>query len=134
MIGVRAGRLRHRLVFQRKTETRNAHGGIIDSWSNTTTRWGAIEAKKGDEKLIADRTDVRQKYEIFTRYISDLKETDRIINNGDIYHITSIDNKDRRDWQLKITAIIVDQTNELKTEDGQSILLETDSKLLLEDN
>ena len=52
---MRAGRLRHRLVLQSKSEARDAYGGAIITWSTQDTVWGAIEPLSGNEYFAQDQ-------------------------------------------------------------------------------
>ena len=84
---MRAGKLRNRLVIQRKTTTRDTDGGERVEWSTVTTVWGAIEPGRnreywGSEQIQAD-TGVR----IRVRYPLDVRPQDRITCNGKSYDV-----------------------------------------------
>lgn len=50
---MRAGQLRHRVIIQHKTITRNDGGEPIETWANLVTVWGSVEPLRGREYLEA---------------------------------------------------------------------------------
>ena len=65
---MRAGRLRHRVYLQQQTETEDALGGAIISWTTTATVWGGIEALQGTEAFTADQVQSSTQVRIVIRY------------------------------------------------------------------
>ncbi len=101
---MRAGLLRHRIVIQGVTETRDAVGGVSRSWATDATRWGSIEPVRGRELLESDsvRGDVTHK--IRFRYYSGLTPTNRLTHGGRTFEIVSVLNPGERDIMTEVLA------------------------------
>lgn len=69
---MRAGLLSTRITIQRVTETRDAMGGVAETWANLATRWAAIESISGGEADPAGRPQAEATTRIRLRYGSDL--------------------------------------------------------------
>ena len=97
---MRAGRLRHRLVLQSKTETRDAYGASIITWTTQDTVWGAIEPLSGREYLAQRQVQSEAKVRIVIRYHSTIDETWRVSHGGLYYDIVDVLNENTRDRQI----------------------------------
>ena len=94
---MRSGRLRHRLVLQSPSDTRDSYGASVPGWSTETTVWGAIEPLSGKEYFSQQAVQAEAQVRIVIRYNSSIQETWRITNGGMYYAIVSIINNDTRD-------------------------------------
>jgi SPP1 family predicted phage head-tail adaptor len=93
---IRAGRLRHRLTLQRKTETRTSTGDVTIAWVTDSTVWGAIEPLSGKEYIAASQTQNEAEVKILIRYHATIADTWRVVNDGKAYSIHAILNADER--------------------------------------
>ena len=50
---MRAGRLRHRLTVQTRTDTRDSTGAVTSTWTDARTVWAAIDPLRGEERFNA---------------------------------------------------------------------------------
>lgn len=96
---VDAGSLRHRVAVQSKTEARDAHGGVTESWSTATTRWAKIEPAVGREFYYGQQVanDIThfvtiRSYSSLTTSMRLLFETTRILNIKSIHEPDEITN------------------------------------------
>jgi SPP1 family predicted phage head-tail adaptor len=94
---IRAGRLRHRLTLQYKSETRTATGDVAYTWVTDSTVWGAIEPLSGREYIAASQTKNENEVRILMRYNSKIEKSWRIVNDSKAYSITAMWNEDERD-------------------------------------
>ena len=99
---MRAGRLRHRLVLQSKSEARDAYGGAIITWSTQDTVWGAIEPLSGNEYFAQDQIQSESKVRIVIRYQANVDTTWRVSHNGLYYDIQDVLNHDTRNRQITL--------------------------------
>ena len=136
---MRAGRLRQRLTLQSKSETRDAYGAAIISWSDEATLWGAIEPLSGKEYLAQDSIQSEAKVRIVIRYYSGVATSWRVKHDGLYYDIKDVLDLDTRHRQMTLmTSKGVtedtgsDTANYLLLEDGFQLLLESSGSLLLE--
>lgn len=65
---MRAGTLRHRVTLQTVTETRDADGGVSESWTDTATLWAAVEPLRGREYFSAKALQAEVTTRIRLRY------------------------------------------------------------------
>lgn len=99
---MRAGRLRHRLALQSKTETRNAYGEAVVGWTVEDTVWGAIEPLSGREYFAQDQVQSEVRVRVVIRYRSDIDTSWRVVNDGKYYDIVDVINENNRDRMLTL--------------------------------
>jgi len=136
---MRSGRLRHRLVLQSPTETRDSYGASVPGWTTETTVYGAVEPISGKEYFSQQEVQAEAQVRIVIRYNSSIDETWRITHRGLYYAIVSVLNPQPRGRMLIIMCRegVADDygstsTFSLLLESGSYLLLETGDKLLLE--
>ena len=137
---MRAGRLRHRLVLQSKTETRNAYGEAVITWATQATVWGSIEPLSGKEYLAQAQVQSEQLVRIIIRYRSGITTAYRVKNNTQTYDIEAVLNDQMHDRMLTLMCRegesedqAGDVTSFIFMENGVDyLLLETGDQLLLE--
>jgi len=76
---MRAGKLRHRVQIQERVETKDAHGGITESWSTVVTRYASIEPLSGRELFEAQKASSEATVRIKMRYYSGLTTKHRLV-------------------------------------------------------
>lgn len=104
---MRAGRIRHKVTFQRATVTQNTLGEPVRTWSTLATVWASLEPTGGKEKYAAMQVQGEVISLIICRYqsaLSDLAINDRITHGSKVYDIKSVINVDERNIQLEIFA------------------------------
>jgi len=137
---MRAGRLRHRLELQSKSETRDEYGAAIVSWTTQDTVWGAIEPLSGREYFSQQQVQAEASVRIVIRYNGSIDETWRIKHGGRYYNIVDVLNHDMRNYMLTIMCregVSEDFGPDLSPaflllENGSYLLLETGDQLILE--
>jgi SPP1 family predicted phage head-tail adaptor len=98
---LRAGKLRHRLTLQRKTETRTSTGDVVNAWVTDSTVWGAIEPIIGNrEYLAASQTQNEIMVMIMIRYHATIEPSWRVVNDGKAYSIQGIQNEYERNRMM----------------------------------
>lgn len=65
---MRAGTLRHQVTLQTVTETRDADGGVVETWADTATLWAAVEPLRGREYFSAKALQAEVTTRIRLRY------------------------------------------------------------------
>lgn len=71
-----ASDLKHRLAFQKQTETSDPYGGSTSAWTDQFTVWGQIIFRTGSEMVIAQRLQGQQPVTVKVRYSSEAKLID----------------------------------------------------------
>ena len=90
--------------FQRMTRGADGQGGFSETWaaiSGAPTRC-AFRALSGSERWQAQRTESITRNRIAVRYVTGLKDADRVVIDGEAYQITFINNLDRANRWLEI--------------------------------
>lgn len=98
-----AGMLRTACQFQRKSRVSDGAGGWSDQWGNlagAATRC-AFKAMSGSERFMSQRAEATSRNRITVRYFADLRESDRVMINGQAYGITFVNNVELRNrWMV----------------------------------
>src|SRR3990167_1977259 len=100
---MRAGELDRRVNIQQYTETRNAKGEAIKTWSLLETVWAKVEPVAGSEPFQAEQENAKRTLKFTIRHRTDVTEKMRIAYGSFYYNIKSIEELERREG-LAITA------------------------------
>lgn len=102
---MRAGLLRHKIVFQTRSEVSDGlgYGGDV-SWADTLTLRASIWPKKADESVGSGRVKQTTFYIIRVRYSGSIDSSMRIKYGARYFEILPVVNFDERDRVLEITA------------------------------
>lgn len=113
---MRAGLLRHRIEIQEQTQTEDAAGQPIRTWTTVFTRWGEISPLRGKEKVEAEQVKSKTNVKIRLRYCAVLTTEYRLKHGGKFYNIESIVNVGEREIMHEIDAVeVADEGAELET-------------------
>lgn len=113
---MRAGLLRHRIEIQEQTQTPDAAGQPIRTWSTVFTRWGSIEPLRGQERVEAEQVKSKTTVKIQLRYCAVLTTEYRLKHGGKFYNIDSIVNVGEREIMHEINAVeVADEGAESET-------------------
>lgn len=89
---ITTGMLRTPFTIERKAQTANGSGGLDEVWSTHATGFGAFKALSGFERLQSDRLDAQTSNRLTMRYLSTIKDKDRVDIGGRKYNIRFINN------------------------------------------
>ena len=87
------GRLRHSVILQRQTSTKNELGEFVDTWTTLATRKVSIEPINGREYWQQSGEHAEVTTRIRLRYdasVSTLKPHDRVLHGDVVYDIHSV--------------------------------------------
>jgi SPP1 family predicted phage head-tail adaptor len=99
---MRAGTMRKRLTFQKKTETRNSFNEAVVSYVDHVTVWGSVTPNAGRKVYEALQANSEISGEIRIRYRSDIEPTMRIKLGSRYLEIISIVNVQERNRELLV--------------------------------
>lgn len=99
---MRAGDLRHRIVIQSNTPTRNDSGEPIESWSTWATVWAAVEPLSGREYFNAHQVTSEVDTRIRLRHVAGLTAQMRVSWEGRIYQIQAVIRRDERQREIHL--------------------------------
>jgi SPP1 family predicted phage head-tail adaptor len=102
---VRAGSLRKRLTIQRRSQSPDDHGGLVDTWTDLATVWGEIVPGAGSEREVGT-SEIREiaQHQITIRYFPGLTPRDRILYGVRVFSIVNVNNVDERNHEMTLTA------------------------------
>lgn len=97
-----AGRMVDRITIRRKTETKNARGGLDVSWSTLASGLSAqVTSINGREAVIGGILQGFSYFDITVRYRTDIKVSDQILWNGrELDIISAEDRLGTRQWTV----------------------------------
>ena len=87
---MQAGKLRHRVTIQQNTPTRDSFGAEVESWSDVTTIWAAVEPLQGREFFDAQAVNPETTTRIRIRYRSGIVPEMRVAWGSHTYDIQSV--------------------------------------------
>lgn len=107
-----AGELRERVAIQRVTTTRDAIGGLIESWSTLTTVYARVQEMSAGEQYRRQQIQASASHKITVRYLNTIAPSDRIVWRERTFQIRGITNPDmrRRFLDLACEELQVSQT------------------------
>lgn len=107
---INPGEFRHVLTFQKRTETQNAFGEVINEWVDVFKTRGAIYPVSGRDFFAGEQINSEVTHKINLRYAKGLSPDMRIEFNGRVFEIESIINFQEANTLLQMMCkeLIVD--------------------------
>jgi len=99
---MRAGELRHRVILQQPTLTRDDFGENIPTWTDIATIPAAVEPNAGRRYYEALQANAEVQGVVRIRYRSDIDPTWRLSHNSRTLQIIAIKNPQERNKELLI--------------------------------
>lgn len=97
---MRAGQLRHSVTIEQATESQNAIGEAIQTWTTFAKRRASVQPFQGREFWSAKQFNAESNLRVRLRYLTGLTTKMRISWNGRLFDIRSIVNADERNREL----------------------------------
>jgi SPP1 family predicted phage head-tail adaptor len=95
-------------VVQTPTESANAIGEPILTWSTFATRWIAILPLSGNEQITALANEGNVTHRIRMRYTAGIKPKMRLVSEGRTFEIMSVVERGRREEHELMASEVVD--------------------------
>lgn len=89
-------------TIQRHMKTDDGLGGETYDWADHLTVEGTLDQLSGDEVLASEKLGQLSSHIFIIFEILDIKTSDRMIINNEIYQIKNVDNPNNMDRQLEI--------------------------------
>jgi SPP1 family predicted phage head-tail adaptor len=107
-----AGELRERVTIQRVTSTRDAIGGVIETWSTLMTVYAKVAPMSAGEQYRRQQIQAKADWKVTVRYANTIAPADRIVWRERTFQIKGITNPDmrRRFLDLACEELQVSQT------------------------
>ncbi|MBM4021297.1 MAG: head-tail adaptor protein [Planctomycetes bacterium] len=91
-----AGKLRERVTVQQASETRNALGETLQTWSTYSTIWASVEGVSSRESLLAGQQEIVISHRVRMRWLDGLTQNMRLRWRNRTLDIISILERDNR--------------------------------------
>ena len=104
-IAVRAGELRHSLIIEAKTTSKNDYGEKSDTWSTVATVRAGIRPLYGREYVESRAIKSEVTHKIIMRYYSGLTTKHRLKFGARYFDIETIMNLEERNQLFEILAV-----------------------------
>ena len=100
-----AGKLRHRVIVERFTESQDATTGEpAETWSPAGAVWALVEPLAGQELFEAKRIQPEVTHRVTIRYGSDVTTRDRLVWDGRTFGILSALNIEERRREVQLSC------------------------------
>lgn len=105
---MQAGKLRHRVTFQRNIAGRNPASGapLPPVWQDVAIVWAAVEPLSGRDLIAARAAQSEAKKRVIIRYRGGIEPTMRIVHRGAIYNIVGEPLEDKISGQEQLTILV----------------------------
>lgn len=100
----RAGELRERVTFRRKSEETDEYGTVSETLSDIATVWAHVRPMSGRERTQAQQLEANANYLVVVRNRDELTEADVVVWRGDTMNIRFIKDRGPRSLYLEIEA------------------------------
>lgn len=86
-----AGKLRHRIQLQSRTETQDATtGAVVVTWATQATVWASIEPLSAREFMQSAGTQAQVSARIVIRHRSDVDTSWRVLHGSSVYSVHGV--------------------------------------------
>lgn len=99
---MQAGKLRHRLIIEQQTKSKNSFNEWVVTWTTFATVWAEIQPDLGNTTYAAKQLNADAQGKIKIRYITGVQPTMRGRISSTIYNFLSIINVNVRNNELLI--------------------------------
>lgn len=97
---MRAGRLRHRVVLQRRGPGNDSHGQPDGAWTTVLKAWAAVEPLSGRELLAAMEAGATVTHRVRLRWRDGVLPVDRVLHRDRALEVESVIDVDERRIEL----------------------------------
>lgn len=106
---MRAGPMRHRATLQTYTPTRDATGGVVESWTDVATVYARVEPIRGREALEAEQILAEADTRVTIRYGSEwaaINPSWRVLCRNVVYNIVHVVERNlaHREYELLVKS------------------------------
>jgi SPP1 family predicted phage head-tail adaptor len=104
---IKSGQLRNKITFQVNTDSRDAFGGVVNSWATLFIAFASINPTSGSERLNSDKITADRSFEIVSRVNPSVSVSPqhRISWGSRLFDIESVSNFEEKGRFIKIDAI-----------------------------
>lgn len=93
------------LTLQARTQTADATGQLLETWSDVARVWASVRPLAGRELLLAKQAQARLSHRITILYRAGITPTMRAVMGSRVFHFESVINRDEANEELLIEAV-----------------------------
>lgn len=97
---MQAGKLRHKLVIQSRTEAPDSIGHMVSTWSEFATVYGSVEPLIGREYLAAQQVQSEVSHKLRIRWLNGATTKMRVLFGSRVFDINSVLNVEERGREM----------------------------------
>jgi len=101
---MRGGKLRHQIVIQQTTESRNAVGEVDDTWSTFATVRASVEPLQGRESFVLSQSLAEMTIRFRIRYLDGVTPKMRISYDSRLFDIESVVHVNERGREMHLLS------------------------------
>lgn len=102
---MKAGKLRHRIVFEQPVENPGPFNEARFNWTTYREVWAEVRPMSGREYFASQQAQSDVSHEITTRYLAGVTPRMRVRFGSRIFDIRAVMNVEERNIQLRILAV-----------------------------
>lgn len=91
-----AGQLRFRVELQRATETRDAIGGVVETWETYATVWAAVEQMSARESWWRQQMNASAAWRVTLRWLAGVTTKHRVLWQGRTFEVRGVTDVEQR--------------------------------------
>jgi SPP1 family predicted phage head-tail adaptor len=84
------GRMRERVRIEQASESRNAIGEVVQTWSTFGERWASVEGLSSREALLSGQQQTEISHRVRMRYVDGMTSRMRFVWRGRVLEIFSL--------------------------------------------
>lgn len=99
---MKAGKLRHKIIIEEPTETQDAYGQPVKTWTTFKTRRASYNNLSGNEKFVSQQVNSESKVAFTVRHITGVTTKMRIYFDSRYFNILYVNDINGIDKMLRI--------------------------------
>ena len=101
---MKAGQMNRQITIQSPSQTIDAYGGPVFSWSDVATVWAKVHPLRGRELIAAQAAQNETTVKFYIRYRPGITSAKRVLYDGKIYDIIAVIDVNEAHVDIEITA------------------------------
>ncbi|MBT8449474.1 MAG: phage head closure protein [Gammaproteobacteria bacterium] len=93
---MKAGKLRHIIIIEVNTPTRDEYGGLVDVWTTHKKVWADVGPMSGNEVMRSDQITAKISHKIIIRYLGTVTAQMRVNFNSRYFNIKNVLHRSER--------------------------------------
>lgn len=101
---MRVGKLRHKGVIERYSQTTDDAGGVTKTWTKFIDVWCDIKPLSGNEKYVSSEKHATATHQVMIRYVLGIDTKMRLLSRGRVFEIKAALNIKEQDRMIQLVV------------------------------